>query len=254
MNRCNGMATIYIFVMVIQNRFQKFRHPRGSMGTSGGSQRIKGDIQGNQRSTGGVQEVPGGQEESEGGPRGPRRKLGGSHRVKGDWGTPGARGTSQGSKGGIRGQGGRPGLLVVSWGTRWSMATFDWTSDDLYANSCDLEGVSFQTFFLQMWMKADAVKLACWCNVYLQRVGYRQFFNLLKVQQKRSVQLATIFGCFLQQKVVRGFSLKGAITIGVGQTHYQVSCCIGFRRLGHSPIPPHSTPTPLKTSESHSSF
>ena len=27
------------------------------------------------------------------------------------------------------------------------MATFDWTSDDLYANSCDLEGVSFQTFF-----------------------------------------------------------------------------------------------------------
>ena len=28
-------------------------------------------------------------------------------------------------------------------------------------------------------------------------------------------QLATIFGCFLQQKVVRGFSLKGAITIGV---------------------------------------
>ena len=67
-------------------------------------------------------------------------------------------------------------------------------------------------------------------------------------------QLATIFGCFLQQKVVRGFSLKGAITIGVRQTHYQVSCCIGFRRLGHPSIPLHSTPTLLKTSESHSSF
>ena len=48
------------------------------------------------------------------------------------------------------------------------MATFDWTSDDVYANSCDLEGVSFQAFFLQMWIKADAVKLACWCNIYLQ--------------------------------------------------------------------------------------
>ena len=47
------------------------------------------------------------------------------------------------------------------------MATFDWTSDDLYANSCDLEGVSLQIFlFFANVDESRSVKLAGRCDVY----------------------------------------------------------------------------------------